>query len=90
MQKRKLEKCFLIGKIISEIDFKFIVNNKEIHAIAMFEIELMNATKLKVKAYNEIADYCYKNYYKNKYVCISRRINSEIEVTMMETMGPEG
>ena len=79
-----------MGKIISEIDLKFIINNKEICSIAMFEIELMNTTKLKVKAYNEIADYCYKNYEKNKYVCISGRINSEIEVTMMETMGPEG
>lgn len=82
--------CFFIGEIISELEFKFVINTKEIYAILMFDLELIDGTKLKVKAYNEIADYCYKNYYKNKYVCISRRINSEIEVTMMETMGPEG
>ena len=73
-----------MGKIISEIDFKFIVNNKEIYAIAIFEMELMNGTKLKIKGYNEIANYCYKNYEKNKYVCINGKINSDIEITMID------
>ena len=76
--------CVFMGKIISEIDFKFIVNNKEIYAIAIFEMELMNGTKLKIKGYNEIADYCYKNYEKNKYVCINGKINSDIEITMID------
>ncbi len=76
--------CVFMGKIISEIDFKFIVNNKEIYAIAIFEMELMNGTKLKIKGYNEIANYCYKNYEKNKYVCINGKINSDIEITMID------
>ena len=51
--------CFLKGKIVSEIEFNFIINTKNI-SIATFEIELLNKSKIKVKAYNELADYCYQ------------------------------
>ena len=50
--------CFLIGKIISEINFKFVLNSKNI-SIAYFKIELNNKSIVEVKAYNELADYCY-------------------------------
>ena len=33
--------CFVIGKIVSEIEFKFIINSKNI-SIAYFKIELIN------------------------------------------------
>ena len=34
--------CFFIGKIISNINFKFIVNNKKYNSIVIFQIELYN------------------------------------------------
>ena len=51
--------CFLMGKIISEIEFKFIIQGKKT-SIATFQIELENKSRIKVKGYNEIADYCYQ------------------------------
>ena len=76
--------CFFIGEIISELEFKFVINTKEIYAILMFDLELIDGTKLKVKAYNEIADYCYKNYEKNNFVCINGRINNDMEIIINE------
>ena len=49
---------FLTGKIISNVEFRFIINSKNI-SIAMFNIELDDKQIIKVKAYNEIADYCF-------------------------------
>ena len=53
--------CFIRGKIISDIEFKFIINSKNT-AISIFRIELENKCKILVKAYNELADYCYRFY----------------------------
>jgi single-strand binding family protein len=53
-----MNEVFLIGNIVNEIEFKFIINSKNI-SIAMFNIELDDKQIIKVKAYNEIADYCY-------------------------------
>ena len=49
---------FLTGKIISNVEFRFIINSKNI-SIAMFNIELDDKQIIKVKAYNEISDYCF-------------------------------
>ena len=76
--------CFFIGEIISELEFKFVINTKEIYVILMFDLELIDGTKLKVKAYNEIADYCYKNYEKNNFVCINGKINNDMEIIINE------
>ena len=78
------EYMFFIGEIISELEFKFVINTKEIYAILMFDLVLIDGTKLKVKAYNEIADYCYKNYEKNNFVCINGRINNDMEIIINE------
>lgn len=53
--------CFLYGKIISDIDFKFIMNNKNKTSISVYKIQLNNKSIVTVKGYNEIADYCYRN-----------------------------
>lgn len=53
-----MNEVFLTGKIISNVEFRFIINSKNI-SIAMFNIELDDKQIIKVKAYNEIADYCY-------------------------------
>ena len=60
---RKIEKniCIVYGKIVSEIEFKFIINVKKYYSIAMFQIELNNKSIVTVRGYNEIADRRYRN-----------------------------
>lgn len=68
--------CFLMGKIISEIEFKFIIQGKNT-AIATFQIELENKSRITVKGYNEIADYCYKDLKNNDTIMIQGRLEKE-------------
>ena len=70
---------FVQGKIISDIEFKFIINSKNI-SIAIFEIELLNESRVKVKAYNDLADYCYSKINKGDNIFIEGRVNSNIEI----------
>lgn len=51
--------CILQGKIISEIEFKFIINGKN-KSIAYFDMLLCNKSIVRIKSYNDTADYIYK------------------------------
>lgn len=75
----KMNYIFVYGKIISNIKFEFILNSKK-KSISFFELELTNKSKIKVKAYNEIADYCYSKLKLYDSVFIEGRLNSNIEV----------
>ena len=75
-----MNKCFFIGKIISNIDFKFIVNSKKYFSITTFKIKLENQSIITVKGYNEIADFCYKTLQKENRIVIEGSINSKLEV----------
>ena len=78
--------CSLIGKIISEIEFKFIIQGKNT-AIATFQIELENKNIITVKGYNEIADYCYKDLKNNDTIMIQGRLEKEkIEILVENIM----
>ena len=61
--------CIISGKIISEVEFEFIINNKN-KSIAYFDIELSNKNIVKIKAYDEIADYCYWKFEKGEIIYI--------------------
>ena len=74
--------CFFIGKVISDIEFKFIVDNKSYYAIAIFQIELNNNSVITVKGLNEIADYCYRNLNKNEYCIIEGIIVSNFNILL--------
>ena len=74
--------CFLYGKIISDIDFKFIMNNKNKTSISVYKIQLNNKSIVTVKGYNEIADWCYRNLMLENYCIIEGYIDSKIEVEM--------
>lgn len=78
--------CFLYGKIVSDIDFKFIINNKNKTAISIFKIKLNNKSEVKIKGYNEIADYCYRNLKIGDNIYIQGRLNNmmEIEIDFIE------
>ena len=65
---------FLTGKIISNVEFKFIINSKNI-SIAVFNIETDYKQVIKIKAYNELADYCYSKLEKSKRLFIYGKIS---------------
>ena len=71
--------CFIAGKIISDIQFEFIINSKNI-SICTFEIQIDNKNTIIVKGYNEIADTCYRKFIKSDYVCIQGYINNKMEI----------
>lgn len=71
--------CFIMGKIISNIEFNFIINSKNI-SICIFQLELENKSKITVKAYNEMADKCYRKLIKNDIIGIQGYINKNMEI----------
>ena len=79
-----MNECFFIGKIISDIDFKFIVNSKKYYSISILQIELNNKSIVTVKGYNDIADFCYKNLIKNDSIALYGEINSKIEIILKD------
>ena len=78
-----MNECFLIGKIITDIDYKFVINSKNT-AISEFKIQLINKSEINVKAFNNIADYCYQKLKKNNFVFIYGFLNSNLEILVKE------
>ncbi len=79
--------CFLIGKIISEIEFNFIICNGSISeevSIAEFKLELENKTIVKIIAYKELADKCYRELVKEKVLGVFGSLNTCGEIEMQE------
>ena len=74
--------CFLIGEIISEIKFDFVISNKKINKISRIEfyIKLKNNNIIKIIAYNELADKCFRELEKEEIIIIQGRINTLGEV----------
>lgn len=70
---------FIEGKIINNIEFYFIINSKNI-SIAIFKVELLNKSIVKIKAYNELADYCYSKLNKGDLIFIEGYLNSNMEI----------
>ena len=76
--------CFCIGKIISEIGFKFIVNSKKYFSMSTFKIKLENQSIITVKGYNKMADFCYKRLLKNDNISLFGELNSKGEIEILE------
>ena len=75
--------CFLYGKIVSNIDFKFMINSKNISK-AVFYLKLKNDSIIKIKAYNEIADFCFSKLKKGNSIILEGTIDSRYDVTVRE------
>ena len=75
--------CILWGEIISEIEYKFIINSKN-KAIAEFEIELSNKSIVRVQAFDEIADYSYKNLFKGNIINLYGYLKEEGKIILEE------
>ena len=79
IRRDRVNIVFIQGKIISDIEFNFIINKKNI-SIAIFEVELLNKSIVKIKAYNELADYCYSKLSKNEIIFVEGYLNSNMEI----------
>ena len=53
-----MNEVFLIGKIISNINFYFMINSKNI-SIACFKIETLDGQVVDIKLYDSLADFVY-------------------------------
>ena len=78
-----MNQVFILGKIISDIEFKFMINNKN-KAIAIFKVKLLDDTIVTVEAYNEKADYCYSKLNKNDTIYIQGYINSKMQIIVKD------
>ncbi len=83
-----MNEVFIIGKIISKINFKFIVNSKEYFSKARFELQTLDEQKLIVIAYNQNADYVYAHLKKENCILIRGKIctTGEIEICEVENL----
>ena len=72
-----MNEVFLIGKIISDIKFKFIINSKN-KAIACFEIKTAYNQIVKIQAYNQFADFAYSKLNTNDKVFINGYIEDNL------------
>ena len=72
-----MNEVFLIGKIISDIEFKFIINSKN-KAIACFEIKTADKQIVRIQAYNQLADFAYSKLNTNDKVFINGYIGDNV------------
>ena len=70
-----MNEIFIMGKVVSKKEYKFIVNSKKYFSKVEFEIEL-NKQRFQIKGYNNIADYCYRKLKKNDMIFINGKIES--------------
>lgn len=73
--------CFLMGKIISNIDFQFMLGSKKI-SIVQFLLVINEKCIVTVKAYDELADWCYQNLVKNDCIALQGELNSKMEIIL--------
>ena len=67
--------CYIVGKIISKINFEFIIESKD-YSIATFKIKLSNNSIINVEAYNEQADYCYLKLHEENIIAIEGKMKN--------------
>ena len=72
-----MNEVFLIGKIISDIEFKFIINSKN-KAIVCFEIKTTDKQIVRVQTYNKTADFTYSKLNTNDKVFINGYIEDNV------------
>ena len=72
-----MNEVFLIRKLISDIEFKFIINSKN-KAIACFEIETNDKQIVRVQTYNKTADFAYSKLNTNDKVFINGYIENNV------------
>lgn len=64
-----MNEVFLIGKVIGNVNFNFIINSKH-NSIARFNIKSLNGQIINIIAYNRLADFVYSKVNLNDLVFI--------------------
>ena len=86
----------ICGKIVSEIDFKFIydryknikIEHKEKYkhtSIAKCKVKLLNNSIVEIYGYDEIADYMYRNFKENQIIALEGNLDSEMKIEVRST-----
>ena len=74
-----MNECFLIGTIINDIEFYFILG--KVHdSVVKFQLKLKDKTIISIKAFDEIADYCYSKLNKNDIIFINGQVQTNGEI----------
>ena len=73
---KKMNKVILIGEVIDSIEFKFIINSADV-SIVNFELLTIDKQKVKIKGYNEMADFVYKNIKKGNKIAIQGNLKNQ-------------
>ena len=55
-----MNEVFLIGRVATNVDFKFMINSKHI-SIACFKIRTLDAQVIDINLYDSLADFAYSN-----------------------------
>ena len=56
-----MNEVFIIGKVITEVKFDFILNSKHISVARFRVITVRDKQEIEIMAYDEMADYIYAN-----------------------------
>lgn len=67
---------------MSKYSKEFIIKSRKNKSIAYFDMELLNKSIVRVKAYNFRADYIYRNYKINQIIVIKGKIRNDGTVEM--------
>lgn len=73
---KKMNKVFLIGKVVDSIEFKFIINSDDV-SVVNFELLIIDKQRIKVKGYNEMADFIYRNIKKGNKIAIQGKFKNQ-------------
>ena len=92
-EDKKMNIVIMFGKIVSNIEFKFIYNRytknwgmEHKTSIVKCKIELANGSIVEVYGYDEIADFMYRNLKNDANICIQGRLDSNGKVEIQEFM----
>ena len=77
-----MNRVFLVGEIITDIEFKFIINSKNISA-AIFKIKTPKDNQIiPTKCYNEQADYFYSRHKNGDSVILEGRLENNTVIVI--------
>lgn len=77
--------CFVIGKVLKDVEFKFLYKDKRI-SIAYTDLELKNNSKITIKSYGKNADLLYRKIKINDIIFVNGKIiNTDVlEIEALE------
>ena len=83
--------CFLIGKIVSKIEFDFVIGdnksfkNRKI-SVVRFKLKLLDENVLNIIGYNNVADFCCQKLKIGETVLIQGFINNSGKIAIKNIM----